>query len=116
VSPQPLPPPSTHLPVRRRLEPPQVGLELPREDLERGRLADAVDADEPEDLPGAGHGEPGGGVAVAGGSWKWGNCDDGIDKISAVILVPDSGVVAWQLAVGGGEIATMGYIGSVRSF
>jgi hypothetical protein len=37
---------------------------------------------------------PNSGVAVAVGGGRWGNCDDGIDRISAVILVPNRDV--WQ--------------------
>jgi hypothetical protein len=45
-------------PVGRGVEPPQVGLELARQDLERRALADAVDPDEPQHLPWPRHGQP----------------------------------------------------------
>jgi hypothetical protein len=48
-------------------------------------------------------------VAAVWQVWQRGRCDDGIDRISAVILVPNSGVWqqcgsgsgSWQLEVGG---------------
>ena len=47
-----------HLPVGRRVKLAEVGLELAGEDLESGGLADAVGADEPEDLASTRHRQP----------------------------------------------------------